>query len=106
MACSNCYIDLCTVLVCDEKGTIEVPHIASAAGNYTFVLEYLNTAKVYTKTFAAGENLTIELDCLNENYCYEGYILAPDNTIVTIFTDSAYTAFKFCTKQVSLCQNN
>jgi hypothetical protein len=106
MSCSNCYLDLCEVLVCDEKGTISIPYVASLAGEYTFVLEYLNTAKVYTKAFAMNESLVIEFDCLNENYCYEGYILDPNNTIVTIFTDSAYTAFKFCTKQVSLCQNN
>lgn len=105
MSCTNCYLDLCEVLVCDEKATLDFPHVVDTEGEYKFILSYLGTAKAYTKNFLVGERLVIDLDCLNENYCYEGYIINPNNEVLTIFTDTANTAFKFCTKQLSLCQN-
>jgi hypothetical protein len=103
--CIDCLIDLCDVIVCDSKGTVSIPAIADISGSYRIVLEYQNTAKVYDVSFSIGEKIEFELDCLNENYCYEGYIVKPDATVLPIYGTSTYMGFKFCTKQGQVCKN-
>lgn len=100
MSCTNCCLYLCIVPVCDGAATLVIPNTtAQVSGKHFIVLEYLKTAKVYSKTFEIGEPLVFELDNLNENYAYVGgYILDSENKIVPIYTEgSAYTCFDFTT---------
>lgn len=103
MACSNCLYDLCDVLVCDGKAQINLPATTLQSGVHKIVLEYLHTAKVYEIDIMSGSDIDIEIECLNENYCYEGYIVQPDNTPLMIIDDAIYSGFKFCTKQIQVC---
>lgn len=103
MSCNGCEIEICNVFVCDEKAEITIPGVATIAGEYTFVLKYQNVAKIYKKIFGVGEALIIDFDCLNENYCYSGYILDPNNQNFPIFADQVYSGFKFCTQPLHIC---
>lgn len=103
MACKDCLYDACDVLVCDEKATLTLPAIALQSGVHKIVLEYLGTAKVYEIDLIGGSSIQMDLECLNENYCYEGYIVQPDGTLLVIADDQVYSGFKFCTKHISIC---
>lgn len=101
MSCVNCLYDLCEVIVCNEEGTIKVPQVANLNGDYTLVLEFLGTAKPYARTFAQGDMIEFNACKLNENYCYEGYILDPLGNLLVI--NYEYSGLKFCTKQLHIC---
>jgi hypothetical protein len=98
--CDNCVYDLCHVLVCDNEADLTVPATAASDGEYLLVVEYLNTAKLYTATLSAGSPIVFTMTNLNENYCYEGYIVGPDGLSVPVFdttTSTAYGSIRFCT---------
>jgi len=98
--CDHCTIDLCSVLVCDNEAELTLPAIAENSGDYVLVLEYLNTAKVYTATLTAGSPIVFNLTHLNEQFCYSGHIIGPDGLSVPIFdttTSTAYGSLRFCT---------
>lgn len=104
MSCVNCYYDLCDILVCDNEADIVLPVYADMSGTYTLVLDFLGTAKVIQTDLAVGDRLIFFGCNLNENFCYEGYVLRPDQSIQVIdSSNSAYTGLKFCTKQKVLC---
>jgi hypothetical protein len=88
----GCPIDLCTVLVCDNKSTVNFNVNATIDGEYTLLLSFQGTAKKYTDTFIAGSSITFDLCNLNENYCYTGTIFDPANIPLI--------DFKFCTEQI------
>jgi hypothetical protein len=104
MSCVNCYYDLCDVLVCDNEADIILPTLAPLSGTYTLVLEFLGTAKAIQADFSQNEPLVFSGCQLNENYCYEGYVLNPVGEVVIVDSaNSSYTGIKFCTKQKFVC---
>lgn len=101
MSCVNCHYDLCDIFVCKNEATIPFPILATQEGEYLLVLNYQGTAKVYKSTLMIGDIVSFEATRLNENYCYEGYIIQPNGLTLPIVTsDGSYSGIKFCTKQL------
>jgi hypothetical protein len=100
MSCDNCLKDLCTSIVCDNETTLNLREVSHVAGQFTLVLKYQGLALTFNKSFALNEILQFDLTNINENYCYEGYLLSPDGSAF-IFTDDtqSYSGIKFCTIQ-------
>jgi hypothetical protein len=69
-------------------------------GEYQLYLEFGRQYQKFVETFNDGDALIFDLNNLNENYTYSGYLLLPDGTHF-IFTDSlgnTYDCFEFMTK--------
>lgn len=95
--CNHCVLDLCAVPVCNNTATITFPATAPVDGTYRLLMEFQNTAKSYELNFVAGQPVTFTINNLNENYCYEGYIVAPDGSAVPLFDNgTGYGSFRFC----------
>ena len=98
--CINCLKDLCEVIVCDNEAVINTGEVSLLSGDYYLILNFQGSAIVYATSLSAGNNISFNVNNLNENYCYDGYILGPNNLVVPL-TDGIdnYTGLKFCTKQ-------
>ena len=77
----KCKLDLCEISVdCAGKAKINIKQLASADGEYTLKMKYLNSFTFHKKEFTTGQTLEFE-QYVNENYCYEIQVLFNGNVL-------------------------
>lgn len=88
-------LNLCRKPVC---GVLEIDQLALHTGDYTLVLDFLETTVTIVQAQVAGENIFFFINKLNESFEYTGQIFDSLGEVVTI-TDSPdeYDCIKFRT---------
>lgn len=104
MSCSNCFIDLCEVLICDGLGTLKLPETAIISGTFVLVLKFQGVAISFDTVLSAGDQIEFELDCINENYCFEAHVYDPKGNVVIFYdANGSGDGVRFCTLQSAIC---
>lgn len=88
-------LNLCKKPVC---GNLVITQAAALNGNYTLLLDYLETSISVVSYQTAGEDIFFNISDLNENFQYTGQIFDSSGNLVTVEdSPESYDCIKFKT---------
>jgi hypothetical protein len=75
------------------------------SGIHRLILKFQGVALSFDAVFNVGDTLVFDIDCINENYCFEGHVYDPKMVpVIFLDTDGGKDGIRFCTLQSAICE--